>query len=74
VLKDEARNKLPADGYASYLQTNFEGLKIGFLDLEVWRWPPHVQKQENGTLEQIVSVDNEYLQCSYYFTERRLLD
>jgi amidase len=54
VLNDDARSKLPKDGYLSNLKTNFSGLSIGFLDPGVWRWPPHVQKQEEGTLEQIV--------------------
>lgn len=54
-LRPESRANLPANGYASFFQNSFSGLKVGFLDPEVWRWPPHVQKQENGSLEQIVS-------------------
>lgn len=56
VLSPQAREKLPADGYLSFTKSTFEGLNIGFVDPEIWRWPETVQPQHGNSLEELVSV------------------
>ncbi|KAI0466325.1 amidase signature domain-containing protein [Xylaria cf. heliscus] len=53
VLNPEARSKLPKDGYLSYLQRDFTGIRVGFVDPEQWRWPDNVQPQKSDTREQM---------------------
>ena len=56
LLDNKTRSQLPPDGFLSYLHGNFKGLKLGFLDHRLWRWPRRVQKQVPGTLEQMVGL------------------
>lgn len=65
VLNQKAREALPDDGFQIFLRTDFDGLKIGFLDPAIWRWPAHIQKQEEGTLEQMVSSYSPDLHSTY---------
>ncbi|OAQ99133.1 hypothetical protein LLEC1_03432 [Akanthomyces lecanii] len=53
VLNPQAREKLPADGYLSFTKSTFEGLSIGFVDPEIWRWPETVQPQHGNSLEEL---------------------
>ncbi|AEO66790.1 uncharacterized protein THITE_151705 [Thermothielavioides terrestris NRRL 8126] len=40
ILDLPARAKLPVDGYRSFFSTSFNGLRLGFVDPAVWRFPP----------------------------------
>ncbi|OIW26659.1 hypothetical protein CONLIGDRAFT_646812 [Coniochaeta ligniaria NRRL 30616] len=40
LLNPDARSRLPEDGYASFLTGSVKGLKIGFVDPAIWRFPP----------------------------------
>ncbi|KAH6615688.1 amidase signature domain-containing protein [Chaetomium sp. MPI-SDFR-AT-0129] len=53
VLIREDREKLPADGYLSFLKKDFGGLRVGFVDPELWRWPENIQRQHGNSLEQL---------------------
>lgn len=54
LLNEKARTELPSDGYLSFMQTDFEGLKIGFVDPEEWHWPEALQPQHDGSGQQMV--------------------
>jgi len=53
LLNEKARTELPSDGYLSFMQTDFEGLKIGFVDPEEWHWPEALQPQHDGSGQQM---------------------
>ena len=55
VLTREERAKLPADGYLSFLKKDFSGLRVGFVDPELWRWPETVQHQHGNSFQQLAS-------------------
>ncbi|OAA80786.1 Amidase signature domain protein [Akanthomyces lecanii RCEF 1005] len=55
-LKPRAREKLPEDGYLSFSKSTFEGLNIGFVDPEIWRWPETFQPQHGNSLEELESL------------------
>ncbi|KAJ4165399.1 hypothetical protein LMH87_007033 [Akanthomyces muscarius] len=53
ILNPRAREKLPEDGYLSFSKSTFEGLNIGFVDPEIWRWPETLQPQHGDSLEEL---------------------
>ncbi|CAG9998783.1 unnamed protein product [Clonostachys byssicola] len=62
---DQVRSKLPTGGYLSSLSKSFEGLKVGFLDPEIWHLPerlcpqiPSVVQELNETYEQAIEKIN----------------
>jgi hypothetical protein len=56
LLDETARSKLPAAGYMSFFNTSFEGIKIGFVDPAVWRFPPDLWVPSVEAKEQHVSA------------------
>ena len=58
VLVDPSKTSVPTGGYFSAATATWEGLKIGTLDPEMWRFPEFVRKREPGAEEQMVSVGN----------------
>ena len=55
LLTPGAREKLPEDGYMSFLRKDFEGLKVGFLDPAVWKFPPVLCESIMSVEQQMVS-------------------
>jgi len=54
VLDPPARAKIPEDGYLSYLTANWEGLRLGFLDPEIWKLPDSLCEPNESALTQMV--------------------
>lgn len=55
LLNPEARGKLPTQGYRSFLGTSFDGLRLGFVDPNLWRFPPDLWVPSLEAKEQHVS-------------------
>ena len=68
VLNQRARATIPDDVYISWLQKDFSGLRVGFADPSVWRWPQAVQPQHQDSGEQLVRR----LPIQFQSNERRL--
>ena len=54
ILDPCRKAKLLRDGYKSYLSRNWNGLKIGFLDPEVWKLPESLCEPNENALSQMV--------------------
>lgn len=50
-------DNVPLGGYASRATGSWDGLKIGTVDPELWRYPPHIRTiLDEGMEQQLVSV------------------
>ena len=55
LLNYPARAKLPTNGYLSFMSTSFKGMKLGFLDPTIWRYPPEFWAPSEEAKQQHVS-------------------
>lgn len=53
-IKVDMRDRIPQGGFRSCLKQSFSGMRIGFVDPEVWRWPDKIQPPHANSKEQIV--------------------
>jgi hypothetical protein len=56
LLDETARSKLPAAGYMSFFNTSFEGIKVGFVDPALWRFPLDLWVPSDEAKEQHVGA------------------
>ncbi|KAK4182338.1 amidase signature domain-containing protein [Podospora australis] len=52
VLVDASKTRVPENGYASCVTGSWEGLRIGALDPNVWKFPPQFRKVLDPGMEQ----------------------
>ena len=55
LLNPLARAELPTNGYQSSMSTSFKGMKLGFVDPAVWRFPPDLWVPSEEAKQQHVS-------------------
>lgn len=55
LLDSEARSRLPEGGYTSFFTGSFRGLKIGFVNPAIWRFPPDLWVPSEEAKSQHVS-------------------
>lgn len=48
TLDEDARSKLPVDGFESFLKTEWSGLRIGVLQTDDWTLPPALVEPNEG--------------------------
>ncbi|EOO01360.1 putative amidase family protein [Phaeoacremonium minimum UCRPA7] len=52
MLDESTRAKLPEGGYGSFLNASFDGMRIGFVDPALWRFPPDLWVPSDDAKEQ----------------------
>lgn len=61
TLDEDARSKLPVDGFESFLKTEWSGLRIGVLQTDDWTLPPALVEPNEGVHAQ--TVTNPFWYC-----------
>lgn len=56
LVDDIVRNHVPPEGYISFLSSTFDGLRVGFVDPTLFRFPPDLWAPSDEAKEQHVRL------------------
>lgn len=55
ILIEPSKTAFPDGGYKACVTGSWEGIRVGYLDFDKWRYPEGIQKPEPACTQQMVS-------------------